>query len=59
MFASVLLIGLTSAKAAEREQVRLVINLISGLKMPHPENLRNNLAHTEWVELNTNGASHL
>ena len=59
VFASALLIGagLTSVKAAEREQVRMVINLISGVKMPFPENLRNNLAHTERVELNTNGTT--
>jgi hypothetical protein len=59
VFASALLIaaGLTSVKAAEREQVRMVINLISGVKMPFPENLRNNLAHTERVELNTNGVT--
>lgn len=58
-FACVLLIctGLTFAKAAEREQVRMVINLISGVKMPYPENLRNNLAHTERVQLDTNGAT--
>jgi hypothetical protein len=47
----------TPAHSAEREQVRMVINLISGLKMPFPEHLRNNLAHTERVQLDTNGAS--
>jgi hypothetical protein len=58
-FAGALLIGasLTSATAAEREQVRMVINLISGVKMPNPENLRNNTAHTERVEINANGVS--
>jgi len=58
-FAGALLIGasLTSAKAAEREQVRMVINLISGVRMPFPENLRNNLAHTERVQLDTNGVT--
>lgn len=58
-FACALLIGasLTSAQAAEREQVRMVINLISGVKMPFPENLRNHTAHTERVQLDTNGAS--
>jgi hypothetical protein len=45
------------AQAAEREQVRMVINLISGVKMPFPENLRNNLARTERVHLDTNGAT--
>ena len=59
LFASALLIGagLTSVNAAEREQVRMVINLISGVKMPNPENLRNIVAHTERVELNTNTAT--
>ena len=59
VFASALLIGagLTSVNAAEREQVRMVINLISGVKMPNPENLRNIVAHTERVELNTNTAT--
>ena len=56
VFASALLIGagLTSVKAAEREQVRMVINLISAVEMAYPENLPNNLAHIERVELNTN-----
>ena len=49
--------GLTSATAAEREQVRMVINLISGVKMPYPESLRNIVAHTERVHLDTNGAT--
>jgi len=49
--------GLTSATAAEREQVRMVINLISGVKMPYPENLRNIVAHTERVHLDSNGAT--
>jgi hypothetical protein len=46
-----------SAQAAEREQVRMVINLIAGVKMPFPENLRNNLARTERVQLDTNAAT--
>src|SRR5437870_8492270 len=49
--------ALASAQAAEREQVRMVINLIAGVKMPFPENLRNNVAHTERVQLDTNGAT--
>jgi hypothetical protein len=59
MFAGALLIGtgLPSLKAAEREQVRMVINLISGVKMPYPENLRNIIAHTERVEINANGVT--
>jgi hypothetical protein len=43
--------------AAEREQVRAVINLISAVKMPFPEKLRNNLARTELVKLDTNGST--
>jgi hypothetical protein len=46
-----------TAQAAEREQVRMVINLVAGVKMPFPEHLRNNLAHTERVRLDTNGAT--
>src|SRR6266702_3783638 len=49
--------GLTPATAAEREQVRMVINLISGVKMPYPENQRNIVAHTERVHLDSNGAT--
>ena len=47
----------TPAHAAEREQVRMVINLIAGVKMPFPEHLRNNVARTERVQLDTNGAT--
>src|SRR6476469_5883916 len=59
VLANTLLIGMAVAPAiaAEREQVRMVINLISGVKMPFPENLRNNVAHTERVQLDTNGAT--
>jgi hypothetical protein len=59
VLAGALLIGAAVApvQAAEREQVRMVINLISGTKMPFPENLRNNLARTERVHLDTNGAT--
>ena len=49
--------GPQTASAAEREQVRMVINLVAGVKMPYPEHLRNNLAHTERVHLDTNGAT--
>jgi hypothetical protein len=44
-------------QAAEREQVRAVINLISAVKMPFPEKLRNNLSRTEWVTIDTNAAT--
>lgn len=43
--------------AAEREQVRMVINLIAGVKMPFPPKLRNNLSRTENVQLDSNGAT--
>jgi hypothetical protein len=49
--------GLAPAYAAEREQVRVVINLIAGVKMPFPQNLRNNVARTERVQLDTNDAT--
>lgn len=49
--------GLPLAHAAEREQVRMVINLIAGVKMPFPQNLRNNTSRTERVHLDTNGAT--
>src|SRR5436853_5494030 len=57
--ASALVVGplLSCAHAAEREQVRMVINLVAGVKMPFPENLRNNLARTERVQLDTNAAT--
>jgi hypothetical protein len=59
MFFSVLAIGagLPSAHSAEREQVRMVINLIAGVKMPFPENLRSNLSRTERVHLDSNAAT--
>ena len=59
VIASALLIGVAFAPlhAAEREQVRMVINLVAGVKMPFPEKLRNNSARTERVELDTNGAT--
>jgi len=57
--ASALLGGFAFApvNAAEREQVRAVINLISAVKMPFPEKLRSNLSRTEWVQLDTNEAT--
>jgi hypothetical protein len=58
-FASALVIGaaVSSATAAEREQVRMVINLIAGVKMPFPQSLQNSQARTERVLLDTNGAT--
>ena len=55
--AAVLTSAVTSARAAAREQVRMVINLVAGVKMPFPENLRNNVSRTERVQLDTNGAT--
>jgi hypothetical protein len=55
--ATALVMGLSSAQGAEREQVRMVINMIAGVKMPFPQNLRNNTARTERVDLDTNGAT--
>jgi hypothetical protein len=49
--------AISPAPAAEREQVRMVINLIAGVKMPFPQNLRSNLARTELVQLDTNAAT--
>ena len=45
------------AYAAEREQVRAVINLLSATKMPYPEKLRNNLSRTEWVTIDSNAVT--
>ena len=57
LVAAIVAAFMSVAEGAEREQVRMVINLIAGVKMPFPENLRNIIAHTERVELNTNGAT--
>ena len=46
-----------SAKAAEREQVRAVINLIAAVKMPNPEGFERNTARTEYVELDRHAAT--
>ena len=42
----------TQAEAAEREDVRKVINLVRSVKMPYPESLPRNRAKTErvWLE---------
>jgi hypothetical protein len=42
----------TTAIAAEREDVRKVINLVTAVKMPYPETLSRNRAKTErvWLE---------
>jgi hypothetical protein len=54
------LLGLATiapAGAAEREQVRAVINLIAAVKMPFPEKLHNNTSRTELVKLDINGST--
>ena len=56
MFASFLLcVPLVSATAAEREDVRKVINLVTSVKMPYPETLSRNKARTERVWLERDG----
>jgi hypothetical protein len=44
-----------TASAAEREDVRKVINLVTSVKMPFPENLTRNRAKTERVWLERDG----
>jgi hypothetical protein len=45
----------TPANAAEREQVRAVVNLIAAAKMPNPERFERNVARTEYVRLDAGG----
>src|SRR5262245_22553434 len=47
--------AVTAVAAAEREDVRKVINLVSAVKMPFPETLSRNRAKTErvWLERDT------
>jgi hypothetical protein len=47
----------TSIYAAEREDVRKVINLVTAVKMPYPENLTRNRAKTERVWLERGGTT--
>jgi hypothetical protein len=49
--------GPAPLKAAEREQVRAVINLIASIKMPFPERFERNVARTEYVRLDGEGAT--
>jgi hypothetical protein len=53
------LLGIATAPvhAAEREDVRKVINLVTSVKMPYPENLRRNRAKTEEVWLERRGST--
>ena len=58
LIACVLFIAMsTDAYAAEREDVRKVINLVTSVKMPFPENLARNRAKTERVWLEREGAT--
>jgi hypothetical protein len=58
VIASLLLgVVLTPANAAEREDVRKTINLVTSVKMPFPENLARNRAKTERVWLEREGAT--
>jgi hypothetical protein len=47
----------SAASAAEREDVRKVINLVTSVKMPYPESLSRNRAKTERVWLDREGAT--
>jgi len=53
--ASALLSASTPVIAAEREQVRAVINLIASVKMPFPEKFERDVARTEYVQLDGRG----
>ena len=57
VLASAALSGLafTPVIAAEREQVRAVINLMAAAKMPFPERFERNVARTEYVRLDGRG----
>ena len=58
LLASLLLgIAFTPVKAAEREQVRIVVNLMAAVKMPYPENFYRFKAKTERVWLEKDGAA--
>jgi hypothetical protein len=50
-------LSLAPAGAAEREDVRKAINLVTSVKMPYPENLPRNRAKTERVWLERDGAT--
>src|SRR5215468_7405789 len=57
LLAGLLATVLFPANAAEREDVRKVINLVASVKMPFPENLTRNRAKTERVWLEREGAT--
>jgi hypothetical protein len=54
-----LFLGIATAPvyAAEREDIRKVINLVTSVKMPYPESLERNRARTERVWLERLGAT--
>jgi hypothetical protein len=52
-----LCVSCVSAGAAEREDVRKAINLVTSVKMPFPEGLSRNRAKTERVWLEREGAT--
>jgi hypothetical protein len=54
---ALLAFSLTPASAAEREDVRKAINLITSVKMPYPETLNRSRAKTERVWLEREGAT--
>jgi hypothetical protein len=56
---AILLLGTASnpVSAAEREDVRKVINLVTSVKMPYPEALTRNRAKTERVWLERGGTT--
>ena len=51
------ILAFAPANAAEREDVRKAINLVTSVKMPFPENLARNRARTERVWLERDGAT--
>jgi hypothetical protein len=53
----VLGVVVSPAYAAEREDVRKAINLVTSVKMPYPESLNRNRAKTERVWLDRDGAT--
>jgi hypothetical protein len=57
LLASLLFSALTPAQAAEREQVRAVVNLVAAVKMPFPESLSRNQAKTQRAVLDLNSAT--
>jgi len=59
LIAAILLVvaAVGPGNAAEREDVRKAINLVTSVKMPYPENLPRNRAKTERVWLERDGAT--